>query len=109
MGGAVLGVLFLVGVAWIGFSYVTGQSVSGELIKFRVASDRSVQMHLEVRKDTDVRGVCTVRAQATDGAEVGRRDVTFAPGQDRVDTVVTLRTTSRATSAELVGCTRQGS
>ncbi|GAA2074065.1 DUF4307 domain-containing protein [Streptomyces albiaxialis] len=102
--GAVLGVLMLGVIAWIGFSYVSGKDVSGEMIKFKVVSDRTVEVHLEVRKDSGVEGVCTVRALAEDGAEVGRKDVTYGKGEERVDAVTDMRTTSRATSAELVGC-----
>ncbi|MBA0054231.1 DUF4307 domain-containing protein [Streptomyces sp. AJS327] len=102
--GAVLGVALLGVLGWIGFSYVAGQNVSGEMIKFKVVSDRAVEAHLEVRKDRDAVGTCTVRTQEVSGAEVGRRQVEFGAGEKRVDRVVTIRTTARATSAELVGC-----
>ncbi|GEB53434.1 MULTISPECIES: DUF4307 domain-containing protein [Streptomyces] len=102
--GGVLGVLLLALVGWIGVSYITGQDVSGELIKFKVASDTEVQVHLEVRKDAGTAGVCTLRTRAEDGAEVGRKDARIAADPSRVDTVIPVRTTSRATSAELVGC-----
>ncbi|GAA2395354.1 DUF4307 domain-containing protein [Streptomyces glaucosporus] len=103
--GAVLGVAFLALVGWFGVSYVTGTKVSGELIKFDVASDREVVVHLEVRKDEGVTGVCTLSALARDGGEVGRADFTFDQKRDRIDEVVTVRTTDRAGTAQLVGCT----
>jgi Domain of unknown function (DUF4307) len=102
--GAVLGVLGLAGVVWLGAGYISGQAVSGEMIKFKVVSDRTVDVHLEVRKDADAEGVCTLRAQSEDAAEVGRKHVVIGAGQDRVDKVVSVRTTARATSAELMGC-----
>ena len=102
--GGVLGVLFLALIAWIGGSYVSGEDVSGEIIKFKVVSDRAVEVHLEVRKDSGTAGVCTLRTRAEDGAEVGRKDASFSKDKSRVDSVVTVRTTSRATSAELMGC-----
>lgn len=102
--GGALGVGMLALVAWLGYSYITGQEVSGELIKFRVISDEEVQAQLEVRKDADATGVCTVRSQAADGSEVGRADFTFGEPASRVDKVVTLRTIARAATAELVGC-----
>jgi hypothetical protein len=102
--GAVLGVLSLAGIGWIGADYVAGQPVSGQVIKFKVVSGRTVEVHLEVRKDAGVRGVCTLRARAADGGEVGRKDVTVPGGAEQVDTVASLRTTRRATSAELLGC-----
>lgn len=102
--GTVLGVLGLVGVVWLGAGYISGQDVSGEMIKFKVVSDRAVEVHLEVRKDGGAEGVCTLRALAEDAGEVGRKDVLVGGGEKRVDTVASVRTTSRATSAELMGC-----
>ncbi|OEV08401.1 DUF4307 domain-containing protein [Streptomyces nanshensis] len=102
--GAVLGVLALAGIAWFGVDYIAGQSVSGQVIKFKVVSGRTVEVHLEVRKDAGAEGVCTIRARAADGGEVGRKDVTVRGGAEQVDTVASLRTTRRATSAELMGC-----
>ncbi|MGE9692491.1 MULTISPECIES: DUF4307 domain-containing protein [unclassified Streptomyces] len=102
--GAVLGVLLLVVVGWFGWSYIAGQKLSAEVISFDVVSDHEVKAHLEVRKDEDAKGTCTMRSQAGDGAEVGRADFRFDQSAKRVDKVVTFRTTSRGTTAELVGC-----
>ncbi|CAM5416477.1 DUF4307 domain-containing protein [Streptomyces pilosus] len=101
--GAVLGALLLGLIGWFGYHYVAKNEISGELIRFEI-SEQSVQVHLEVHKDAGVAGYCTVRSQAEDGAEVGRADFRFDEDATRVDEVVTLRTTSQATSAELVGC-----
>ncbi|MEU9032275.1 DUF4307 domain-containing protein [Streptomyces sp. NPDC048383] len=102
--GSVLGVVLLGVVGWIGWDYVGGQSVSGEMIKFQILSDTEVKVHLEVRKDASVTGVCTLSSQDEQHGEVGRADFTFAQRDTRVDEVVTLRTTGRATAVELVGC-----
>lgn len=102
--GVVLGVVGLVVVGWFGYSYVAGQDVTAKLIKFDVVAEDEVQVHLEVRKDADTVGVCTLRSRSADGAEVGRADFTFDERSSRVDKVVTLRTIARATTAELVGC-----
>ena len=106
--GSVLGVGLLALVGWFGYDYVAGQSVSGELIKFKRVSASEVEVHLEVRKDADAAGTCTLRSRAEDGAEVGRKDVRFEGSEKRIDRVVTVRTTAEATSAELVGCTADG-
>jgi Domain of unknown function (DUF4307) len=103
--GAVLGVGLLGMISWFGYDYVSGQKISAEIIKFDVSADDKVQVHLEVRKDEETQGYCTLRSRAEDGSEVGRRDVRFDGRESRVDQVVTVRTTSRATSAELQGCT----
>ncbi|MGP3954153.1 DUF4307 domain-containing protein [Streptomyces sp. 7N604] len=102
--GAVLGAALLAVIAWSGVSYIAGQDVSGELIKFKVVSDAAVEVHLEVRKDAGTPGVCTLRAQAEDGTEVGWKDLRFEERGGRVDRVGTVRTTRRATAVELVGC-----
>ncbi|MEU7034113.1 DUF4307 domain-containing protein [Streptomyces sp. NPDC046237] len=103
--GAVLGVLFLGLLGWFGWFHVVDSKISAETIKFDVVSDTEVQVHLEVRKDADVQGVCTLRSRSEDGAEVGRKDVRFDEAAGRIDSVVSIRTTARATSAELIGCT----
>ncbi|MEU9232812.1 DUF4307 domain-containing protein [Streptomyces subrutilus] len=102
--GAVMGALLLGVVGWIGWGYIAGQSVSAEVIKFQVVSDNEVKVHLEVRKESSVTGVCTLSSQDEEHGEVGRADFTFAQAEARVDEVVSLKTTSRATMIELVGC-----
>ncbi|MEU6891860.1 DUF4307 domain-containing protein [Streptomyces sp. NPDC046557] len=102
--GSVLGVGLLGVVGWIGWDYVAGQSVSAQVITFQIVSASEVKVHLEVRKDASVTGVCTLSSQDKDHGEVGRADFTFAQRDTRVDEVVSLKTTGRATMVELVGC-----
>ncbi|MFE2556479.1 DUF4307 domain-containing protein [Streptomyces sp. NPDC059352] len=103
--GAVLGVLFLGLMGWFGWHYVVDSRISAEMIKFDVVGPNEVQVHLEIRKDEGVEGVCTLRSRAEDGTEVARKDVRIDDPAGRVDSVFKLRTTALATSAELVGCT----
>ncbi|MFD6887671.1 DUF4307 domain-containing protein [Streptomyces sp. NPDC059957] len=107
--GSVLGVGLLGVVGWIGWDYVAGQRVSAEVIKFKVVSDTAVEVHLEVRKEASETGVCTLSSQDEGHGEVGRADFTFAQKSGRVDEMVTLKTTNRATMIELVGCRVAGS
>lgn len=106
--GAVLGVVLLGVIGWIGYGYVSGQGLSAEVIKFKVVSDDKVEVHLEVRKDRDAKGYCTLRSQREDGTDVARKDFRFDEDTDRIDRVLSLRTTARATSVELLGCTDDG-
>ncbi|MFF4244209.1 DUF4307 domain-containing protein [Streptomyces sp. NPDC001822] len=103
--GAVLGAAFLAMIGWFGYDYVAGQDISAELIKSKVVSDDRADAHLEVRKERDADGHCTLRALSEDGAEVGRADFRFDERSDRIDRVLSLRTTSRATAVELLACT----
>ncbi|MCR8576724.1 DUF4307 domain-containing protein [Streptomyces sp. Isolate_219] len=106
--GAVLGAALLGVIGWSGISYISGQDLSGRVIGWDTVSDHAVKVHLEVVKDTDTTGVCTLRSEAEDGSEVGRKDITVNQRSGQVDTEVTVRTTKRATNAVLVGCTASG-
>ncbi|MET9681522.1 DUF4307 domain-containing protein [Streptomyces coeruleorubidus] len=101
--GAVLAAALLGLVGWFGYHYVAQSEISAEVISFEPGKE-SVQVHLEVRKDAGADGYCTVRSQAENGAEVGRADFRFDGDATRIDKVVTLRTTSPGTTAELLGC-----
>ncbi|MEU3501862.1 DUF4307 domain-containing protein [Streptomyces hundungensis] len=102
--GVALAAVLLGVIAWIGFDYVGGQSLSAQVIKFKVVSDTSVEVHLEVVKDKNAKGTCTLRAQQTSGDDVGRADFRFDEPVKQIDRVVTITTTSRATAADLVSC-----
>ncbi|MGW5232879.1 DUF4307 domain-containing protein [Streptomyces nodosus] len=101
--GATLGAVLLVVVGWFAYHYVGQSKISAQVITFD-ASKNAVDIHLEVRKDADASGYCTLRSQSADGAEVGRADFRFDGRATRIDKVVTLRTTAQGTTAELLGC-----
>ncbi|WP_405906884.1 MULTISPECIES: DUF4307 domain-containing protein [unclassified Streptomyces] len=101
--GGALGVILLVLIGWYGYDHIAGTKISAEVITFS-ASDTEVKVHLEVRKDADAKGYCTLRSQDAEGAEVGRADFRFDQDSSRIDQVLTLRTTAKGTTAELLGC-----
>ncbi|GGS78558.1 DUF4307 domain-containing protein [Streptomyces cinerochromogenes] len=101
--GAVLGAALLALIGFFFYHYVAKSEISAAVISFE-ASDDAVRVHLEVHKDAGASGYCTVRSQAADGAEVGRADFRFSGQATRIDKVVTLRTTAKGTTAELLGC-----
>ncbi|MET7851450.1 DUF4307 domain-containing protein [Streptomyces avermitilis] len=101
--GGILAVALLALFGYFAYHYVVQNKISGEVITFK-ASDDEVKVHLEVRKDADATGYCTVRSQAENGSEVGRADFRFTGHDTRIDKVVTLRTTALGTTAELLGC-----
>ncbi|MBP8536291.1 DUF4307 domain-containing protein [Streptomyces sp. MK37H] len=102
--GAVLGAGLLALIAWFGYDYIAGQDVSGRLTGFKVVADDAVEVRLEITKEKDATGVCTVRTLDEYHDEVGRKDFTFGQRREDMVKVVTVRTTARATSAELIGC-----
>jgi hypothetical protein len=91
-------------VAAIGWKYASGQSVNGELQTFQVISDHEVRITLQVSKPSDKAVSCTVRSRDTDGNEVGRLSVEIPAGTSDAQQTVTLKTTARGTTGELVGC-----
>lgn len=101
--GAILAGGLLVLIGYFAYHYVGQNKISAEVITFDT-SENAVKVHLEVRKDADASGYCTVRSQAEDGSEVGRADFRFSGHATRIDKVVTLRTTAPGTTAELLGC-----
>ncbi|MGW0595814.1 DUF4307 domain-containing protein [Streptomyces sp. NPDC002776] len=103
LAAAVLGTLLVVVVGYFGYHYVGQNKISAEVIEYDFTKT-SVKVHLEVRKDAGASGYCTIRSQAENGAEVGRADFRFDGDATRIDEVVTLRTTSQGTTAELLGC-----
>src|SRR4051812_4320182 len=83
--GSVLGVALLGVVGWAGYDYIAGRQISAEVITFKAVSDHAVEVHLEVRKDADVEGYCTLRSRSADGMEVGRADFRFDQHSGRID------------------------
>jgi hypothetical protein len=47
-----------------------------------------------------------VRSEDADHDEVGRKTVHITQTGSHIDTVITLRTTARGTTGELVGCSK---
>ncbi|MEV4556962.1 DUF4307 domain-containing protein [Kitasatospora sp. NPDC049285] len=102
----VCGVLFLGLIGWLGGSYLMRETtMNGTVPTFQTVSDGEVQLQLSVRKSEGTGGVCTVRSQGADGAVVGQSDFPVPTAGTSYVQVVTLRTTARGTTAELLGCT----
>ncbi|MEV0178063.1 DUF4307 domain-containing protein [Streptomyces sp. NPDC050625] len=101
--GIALGAALLALVGYFAYHYVAQNEISAQVIAFK-ASDSAVEVHLEVHKDAGADGYCTLRSQSENGTEVGRADFRFTGSATSIDKVVTLRTTARGTTAELVGC-----
>ncbi|MFI6844598.1 DUF4307 domain-containing protein [Kitasatospora sp. NBC_00085] len=104
--GAVCGVLALGLLAWLGGSYLIRETtINGTVPSFEAVSDGEMKLHLAVRKSDGTAGSCTVRSQGEDGAVVGMADFPVPKDGGSYDATVSLRTTARGTTAELLGCT----
>jgi len=98
-------VLFVLLVAAVSTAYeMQSQGVSGEIVSFQVVSASEVQMHLEVSKSGGSSASCTVRSRDINGNEVGRLTVAVPKAVSSYDTIVSLRTSGRGTTGELVSC-----
>lgn len=102
--GVIFITLLVAFLAWVGVSYLREETVSAELTTFDIVSSGEVEISLTVRKPAGSDAVCTVRAQAEDGLEVGRADFRFTENESEIHPSVTLKTTQRATAAELIEC-----
>ena len=91
-------------VALVGYNYLGKDSFNGQVVSFQVDSAAQVQIHLEVSKPGGTAGSCTVRSRDVNGNEVGRVTVQVPAAPSTYDTVVTLRTSARGTTGELVSC-----
>ena len=101
--GAVLSVVMLVLVGWFGYHYVVKNEISGDVIGFTTAPD-TVRIRLEFLINHATTADCSVRSTALAGAEAGRVDFRFDEDATRVEKIVTLRTTARGATGELIGC-----
>ena len=85
-----------------------GEQVRGQVRTFEVRSDREVVMELEVAKTAGAMAYCVIRARGADGLEVGR-DIAVVDAEGTDERVArgtfVLRTSDKANTAELAGCT----
>ncbi|MCX5211054.1 DUF4307 domain-containing protein [Kitasatospora sp. NBC_00240] len=104
--GAACAVVLLGLVTWFGVSYLLRETAMNGLVPtFQAVSDSEMQIHLQVSKNNGTAGACTVRSQAADGTVVGQSDFPVPAAGSDYDAVLTLRTTARGTTAQLLGCT----
>lgn len=104
--GAACAVLLLGVIAWSGGSYLLRETrMNGSVPAFEAVSDSELLIHLSVSKREGTAGTCTVRSQGADGSVVGQYDFQVPAEGTSYDDRLTLRTTARGTTAQLLGCT----
>jgi hypothetical protein len=103
LGGA--GVLVLTGVVgWFALQNSTPQ-LTATVLGYSVTSDRAVDVRFQVDKSSAAKSaVCTLRARASSGEEVGRVDVPVPAGEKRQVITATVKTSGRAINGDVVEC-----
>ena len=106
--GAVGIAIGVAGAIWFGVSATVGLPTF-QTMSYKVLGDESVSVSFEVTSPDGDAVSCTVQALARDFSTVGSIDVAIPASADGQGTAtertVTLRTTSRAVTGEVKGCT----
>lgn len=105
VGGALVAAVFA--TLW---SRSQATTVDGKVLGYTVTSDSSVEIRLEVVKDSGSMAFCIVRSRGADGEEVGRDVVevdSVGTSSRRAQAVFTLQTSARAITGEIAGCSPQ--
>lgn len=102
---AVLGLVWLV---WVTVFHGRPM-VSSKLVSFDVGGEHLATARFSVvRRESDVRASCLLRAYADDHSIVGERTVPVTSGPTTRILDAAVRTERRATAVEVVGCTAPG-
>lgn len=103
----VAGVAALLVLAWVVWQAValTENTVTSENVAVEIVDPGRVEVTFSVITDPGTTVSCTVRAVSSTFAEVGLREVTLGPVEERVTTVTAeVSTVEEATSGEVLGC-----
>ncbi|GGP60130.1 DUF4307 domain-containing protein [Saccharothrix coeruleofusca] len=104
----VIAVLLGAVVAWVGYRNLGAKPVEAKQTAFQVLDAGSVEITLEVVRDTPDRAVvCVVRARSDDGDEAGRREVLVPPGPGTTFARTVLKTSKPPVTGEVFGCSYQ--
>jgi Domain of unknown function (DUF4307) len=95
-------------LAWTVFFH-SRPEVTSQLVGFKVQGQHTASATFTVvRRESDVRASCLLRASAADHATVGELTVPVVSGETEQQVTKTMRTERRATAVALVGCTAPG-
>jgi hypothetical protein len=92
-------------VAVFGFTNLGSPPIEGRQTAFNVIDDGTVDVTFQVVREQPERpAVCIVRARSRDGDETGRKEVYVPAGERSVIASTVLRTSRRAVTGEVFGC-----
>ncbi|MCL1869634.1 MAG: DUF4307 domain-containing protein [Promicromonosporaceae bacterium] len=104
---AVALVLAVAFAGWLALAQFMASPVQADVVSFRVTSAEEIQIDFQVSMSPGTKAVCTVTALASDFSEVGTKQVPVGPARtDTARYTVTLRTSQKADSGVIDGCTR---
>ena len=104
---ALVAVLAMAGAGWLLWVVLfhSRPEVTSQLVGYDVRGEHAATATFTVvRRDTDVRASCLLRAVAADRAVVGELTVPVTSGPTSLRLESTVRTERKAGSVELVGC-----
>lgn len=107
---ALLGAFVLAGlvVAYVGYRNLGATPIDPEVTSYQVIDDHTVGAGFTVDRDHPDRAAdCIVYALASDGSEVGRREIYIPPSGTTIELNTEFRTVKRATTVEFYGCSYQ--
>jgi hypothetical protein len=91
-------------VAWIGLSQASPK-LTATVLGYDVTSDRTVDVRFQIDKaSASSTAVCTLRARASSGEEVGRLDVPVPAGEKRQVLTATVKTSGKAINGDVLEC-----
>ena len=92
-------------IAVVGFRNLGSPPIQGRQTAFRVIDDGTVEVTFQVvRRQPERAAVCIVRARSRDGDETGRKEVFVPAGPGSAVASTVLRTSRRAVTGEVFGC-----
>jgi Domain of unknown function (DUF4307) len=93
------------GLAIVGYRNFGSPPIQGRQTAFLVLDEGSVRVTFQVVRDQPERpAVCIIRARSVDGDETGRKEVFVPPGPRSVLAETVVRTSRRAVTGEVFGC-----
>ena len=90
-------------VSYIGLKQAA-PPLTATVLGYQVTSDHAVDVRFQVDKAADRSALCTLRARASSGEEVGRLDVPVAAGARSQTLTATVKTSARAIVGEVSEC-----
>lgn len=93
-------------IAVIGYQRISTSAVTGSLVGYRLVDDETASVTISVTRSDPSRPVaCIVRVRATNGSEIGRRELLVPPSEaTTVQVTTTVKSSQPPVMADVYGC-----